>query len=167
MGLGLSIQIEREGWLSKRAWNEMQRESWSAVSDRWEKKILPLHFQPFAAAKYGYQQRAASTKKRKRRDARRGRAKKGGSVALVHSGLLEEQMRRSGISRVFPTRFTLVKPAANYVTNRPRNGRPNMVAEITKVIPSEERQLARIFEKTMIDRLARARNKTTKKLGAI
>jgi len=165
MSLGLTINMESEGVVGKRLWSDISKKALTEVASTWEQKYLKLHFRSFSSAKYGYQRRAQSTQKRKRRDARRGRAKKGGAVALVHTGLLEEQMMRSGSLRVFPKRFTLSKPGASYLTNSPRNGRPNMMKELASVTASETRQMGKIYKDSTVKSVSRVRTKTNKKLG--
>ena len=146
ISLILIIDTERPPDIGARRWSDFTRAGMDEVAKLWHSKYIKLHFQDFSAVKYGYQPRLSKTLKRKRKLARIGKVQKGGRVPLVWTGLLERQMLRRGILRVFPRRFTLRKPAGPYITNRPRGRRPNMVKEITTVIPSEERGMASAFE---------------------
>lgn len=146
LSLILTIKTERPPDIGARKWSDFAKEGMRAAAELWQDKYVGLHFQPFARAKYGYQPRKVETIRRKKGAAAKGKAIKGGVVSLVWTGLLERQMLRRGILRIYPTRFVLRKPAGSYVTNRPRGGRPNLVREITTVIPSEERAMAAAFE---------------------
>ena len=121
----------------------------------WDKEYLGMHFRLGAGRRYSYQHRTAKTKRRKEQLAARGKVKKGGRVDLVHSGLLEESMTRQHVIRAYPTRVVVNMPTTSYVSSRPRGNRPNMAAEITRVIPSE---IARIADES-----ARILERETKK----
>lgn len=146
ISLILIIDTERPPDIGARRWSDFSKAGMNEVAELWHSKYIRLHFMDFASVKYGYQPRKSRTLKRKRQLARAGKVAKGGRVPLVWTGLLERQMLRRGILRVFPRRFTLRKPAGPYITNRPRGGRPNMMKEITTVLPSEERGMARAYE---------------------
>lgn len=146
LGLILTIDTTRPPDIGARRWSDFTKAGMTAVADLWHEKYIPFHFETFAAIKYGYQKRTPRTLIKKKKAAAKGKAIKGGRVALVWSGTLERQMRRRGILRVFPKRFVLSKPAGSYITNRPRGGRPNMVQELTKVLPGEERAMAKVFQ---------------------
>lgn len=161
MGLVLHFEIstERPPDVMARKWSDLSKEGMQDVADEWQQKILPLHFEPFAAAKYGYQPRKQSTVKRKRGLSRRGKVEKGGNVSLVHSGDLEKQMQRAGVVRVYPTRVTVIKPAGSYITDRPRGDRPNMMRELLTVLDSESRRLGQIQKAGTLAALERFRER--------
>lgn len=148
MALALYIEIdtERPPDIGARKWSDFSKAGMAAAAELWETRYVRHHFDTFASVKYGYQRRRPQTEKKKRAAAKAGKALKGGRVPLVWTGLLERQMLRRGILRVYPTRFVLRKPAGSYITERPRGGRPNMVLEIIKTIPSEERAMAAAYE---------------------
>ncbi len=152
MGLSLFIGIEYEvpPDVSKRKWSDISKKGMAAIANMWEDRFVGQHFKVGAGKKYNYQNRSPRTWRRKRRGAQRGEVRKSGRAYLVHSGLLEQQMQRSGFLRVFPTRLTLRKPAPSYVTNRPRGGRPNMHDEITEQVPSETEALAETYKKVTL-----------------
>jgi len=142
LSLIITIDTERPPDIGARKWSDFSKAGMEAAANLWHEKYVRHHFATYAAVKYGYQPRKPRTQKRKRAAAKAGQAIKGGRVPLVWTGLLERQMLRRGILRVYPSRFVLRKPAGPYVTSRPRGNRPNMVTEITTVIPSEERAMA-------------------------
>lgn len=148
MALTLHIQIDttRPPDIGARKWSDFSKVGMRAVADLWHDKYIRPHFQPSARYTYGYSRRAPSTIKRKKAAAAAGKAKKGGAADLVWTGTLERQMLRRGILRIFPTRFVLRKPAGSYITDRPRGGRPNMVREITTVVPREQDAMARAYQ---------------------
>lgn len=158
----LSIEYEQPPDMSARKFSDITKRANQSVAKLWENKILPLHFEGYAGGKYGYEKRHPSTLARKKKLAKRGKVKKGGRVALVHSGNLEAQMGRPGVLRVFPRRFTLIKPAGPYITARPRGNRPNMVAEILTVLPSEDRRLTEAYDKSATRQLTRYRARRKK-----
>jgi hypothetical protein len=157
LALIMTIQYERPPDVGARKMSDFNKVGMGRVADYWQDKYLPHHFSDYAKVKYNYQKRRPKTNKRKRKLAKTGEVKKGGRVPLVWSGTLERQMKRPGILRVYPTRFVLRKPAGPYITNRPRGRRPNMVKEITTVIPSEERRLADVFENVVAEQLTKYR----------
>jgi len=144
--LHIDIDIQRPPDIGARRWSDFSKAGMTAAAELWQDKYVRHHFEQFSSVKYGYQKRKARTKKKKEAAARAGKAIKGGRVPLVWTGLLERQMLRRGILRVYPSRFVLRKPAGSYITERPRGGRPNMVKEITTTIPSEERAMAAAYE---------------------
>ena len=166
LSLILSITYDTPPDISARKFSDFSKAGMQAAADLWEDRYLPLHFEPFAFAKYGYKERLPATRSRKRKLAKRGKVKKGGAAALVHSGDLEGRMRRAGVLRVYPTRFVLIKPGGPYVTNRPRGNRPNMVREITTVVASEDRKMSEAYEAEVDRKMAAFRERRTVKTGS-
>lgn len=157
--IGLDITLERPPDVMARKFSDMTKAGMGKLALRWNDKYLPLHFKPGAAQRYGYQPRKPSTNQRKRRAAAKGLAKQGGRLPLVHSGNLEAAMARGGVLRVFPSRVTLTKPAGPYLTDRPRNGRPNMMRELAALHPSEKTKLAEVFERVVMREMAKFRRR--------
>jgi hypothetical protein len=135
-----------------RALSDMQKATNQLVAELWQQHYQPRHFEEFAARRYQYASRAMSTMKKKARLARRGEVKYGGKRALVHRGLLEEQMARRGVLRAYPTRVTLRK--ASHVPKRPSKSRINLHEEVVKVIPEETRYLIKQAQAEFLRRLA-------------
>ena len=148
MALSLHIQIDttRPPDIGARKWSDFSKTAMRAAADVWHTKFIETHFRPAAKYKYRYARRTSKYTDRKQALARVGKAARGGQVDLVYTGTLEKQMLRRGILRIFPTRFVLSKPAGSYITDRPRGGRPNMVKEITTVVPSEAEAMAKAYQ---------------------
>jgi hypothetical protein len=143
----------------QRALSDMQKAANTVVAREWEIRYAPKHFENYASRRYGYAQRAIGTIKKKERLAKRGKVLHGGKRALIHVGLLEEQMRRRGALRVFPTRLTLRK--ASHIPQRPAKSRINLHAEVTKVIAEEARFLTKAAKQTFLARLAEYKPRRT------
>lgn len=145
LALIITIDYTQPPDVAKRKWSDFTKAANEEVAETWQEKHAPLHFESFAEVKYGYRARRPKTLKKKQGRARRGITLHGGQRALVDTGLLQRQMTRRGILRVFPTRFTLDHPT--HVPRRPRNSSIDLHAELVKVTPSEDRFLARVWER--------------------
>lgn len=153
MPFAIIMTEERPPDVSARKFSDFSKGAMGEPALLWEDKYLDFHFEPFSGPKYGYAKRRPATLAKKRGLAKLGVVKKGGRALLVHTGLLQEQMKRPGRLRVFPSRFVLTKPASSYVTDRPQGRRPNMVREITTVLSSEEVRMAERYRDVLTERL--------------
>lgn len=126
--------------VAKRRLPAIFKEGNRAAGELWQTKYLPLHFKPFAKSRYGYQQRSTKYLTRK--------AKRGAVADLVLEGLLKELMTGTRhIVRAFPKRFSIQMFGPSYVGMRPKKAsRPNMGAEITKTIASEEKAMGKVYD---------------------
>jgi hypothetical protein len=156
---GFGIIIDFQGILAEqgtaakqRALSDMQKAANTVVAREWETRYAPKHFEDYAARRYQYAQRAASTIKKKERLARGGRVQHGGKRPLIWAGLLEQQMRRRGVLRVYPTRLTLRK--ASHVPKVPAKSKINLHAEVTKVIAEEATFLTKAAKAEFLAQLA-------------
>lgn len=149
--------------LSKRAMRELTRDGFREVGQMWQREMLPDHFDPSRQRKYKFRRRGSKYIERKRRDAERDKARKGGRALLVRSGLMEQLLEREQRVRAFPTRATVMIPGPRYVSMRPRGNRPNLGAEATAVTSGETKRLAKRFDEHVTQQLNQRRGtKTTK-----
>jgi hypothetical protein len=155
---GTGLIIDFEGILAEanvsakqRKLSDFQKAANQAVAREWEARYLPKHFEDYGARRYNLAQRALSTIKKKERMAKAGKVKHGGRRALIHGGVLANQMALSGILRVFPSRFTMRKPS--HVPRRPRYSSIDLHAEVTKVIREEEVLLGKISKEVFLREL--------------
>jgi len=125
----------------------------------WHANFLPRHFQPGAAAKYGYQKRKPATWRRKRRAAAAGNAE--AMLPLIMRGDTKRQVSRairiSGTAKSATGRMQ----APRVVTHTLRAGLPNYAQEITTVSADEQRGLARLCRNMIIERMNANQEKTT------
>lgn len=151
-GLIIGIEYTQPPGVAARKWSDFTKAANQVVADTWHGKYLPRHFGPQAQRRYHLARRARSTVKKKERLAERGRVRHGGRRKLVHSGLLEEQVTRRGILRVFPKRFTLTMPA--HIPRKPRRSSIDLHDEVTRTTGPEERYLGRQWEGSIHAQLA-------------
>lgn len=132
--IGLPIRGQR--FVTKAAFKEIGQE--------WSRNMLPDHFNRNKQAKYAYRSRTKAYMRRKRREALRGNVKGGGVTDLVFSGRTRDSVMGFNRVQAFPTRATVHLNTPNYARTNYKPGRPNIGAEITKVLPSESRQLDQV-----------------------
>ena len=136
--------VERPARLSIRKWRNVLREAHEEVGRVFLRELQPKHFQPGAAARYGYRRRSEKYLKRKRQLAQRGQAIEGGRTDLVLSGLLRRAVTQFAQVRGFPTRATVSAPLPSYVPVRRRTLKlPPMFEEATRLREDEARLLRR------------------------
>lgn len=147
----INIDYNIEGlFASVRDRREVLRAAYSDAGLKWHQEYLPRHFKPSAAARYGYKPRSAGYLKRKER-----KAIEGGRSPLVFSGLLRRSVTALAVIRGFPSRFRVEMEVPSYIPARQSafttvNGRvvrrraqqPPLVAEMTRLLPSEANSLA-------------------------
>ncbi len=135
--------------LVRRELHEVLRTANYALGRQWAVEMLPKHFEPGAANRYSYQIRKVKYLRRKRVLAALGRAEDGGMSYLVLRGHLRRALLRTARNaiRAYPTRVTIDLIGPSYFTSRPRRaGRPNLAREVTTVLQSEAKELARTFD---------------------
>jgi hypothetical protein len=156
----LTLDYTQPPNVTHRKWSDFCKAANQAVAEEWERRFSPLHFQPYSSGKYGYEKRAAATLARKKRMARKGKVLGGGLIPLVNSGLLQQQMARTGILTVYPTRFVLAHPT--HVPRMARNSLIDLHAEAVKIIPSEDRYLTDVWRERLLKELASYKPRSTK-----
>lgn len=139
------IETER-GELSQRALDRCLRAAYLAMAEEWVAKYLKLHFKSGNASRYGYKPRSAKWLKRKAFFGRIGLSLYGGQVPLVDRGRMRDMILGGYTIRAYPTRATVKLPGPRYLQARPnpigpRRNRPDMAAEILRVLPDELKQL--------------------------
>ncbi len=141
--------------LSVRKTREATKSTYAAMGAKWHADFLPLHFEPFSASKYRYQPRTPRYLTRKATKAQRDpRIKKGGKVANVYTGLLEESMKRFADIKAYPSRVSVRMRGPRYITmRRYQSNQPDKAAEILTIIDSERRTLIKVGQETLRARL--------------
>lgn len=141
--------------VSARKWREFSREAHREQGLHWHAHLLPLHFTPQARFRYGHQPRAAKTRERKRKAAAAGKARDGGLIDNVWTGLLRQSLQSVATVRAFPSRVSIQMLGPRYITMRPfKSNQPDKAAEITAVTDDERRTLERILSEGITRRLA-------------
>ena len=158
--LAINLDYTRPDGVTKRKWSDFCKLANAEVATEWQRKYSPLHFQGFAAARYGYERRAAATLAKKKRMAAKGKLAGGSVMDLVMTGLLQQQMAREGILTVYPTRFVLAHPT--HVPRMARNSLIDLHAEAVKVHPSEERYLSQVWKDRIEKELAAYKPRSSK-----
>jgi hypothetical protein len=155
--------VIRFGWVGEkpegvsiRAWREALKAGWFAVGEYYDQVVQPRKFEPGAADRYGYQPRKERYLKSKRRRAERSwRVKDGGLLNNVYSGITRTAVKRRQIPRPFYNRVVVETPTPRYVAMRPyKSGRPNIGAELSSLAADERREMERIFQETVEQRLS-------------
>ena len=127
--------------LSIRGRREVFKAANYAAARVWRDEMLKRHFESGAATRYGYTHRAKSTIEKKKRLAKAGIVKEGGRRPLVHTGLLRRSMSKFQPIRATPGKATINLVGPSYFRISYRPGRPNLGAEVTRIIPQELRRL--------------------------
>lgn len=138
--------------LPKRAQARVYTETHLVAGKFWDRRYLRLHFMASAGARYGYQHRTAQTKARKKALAEQGKVQKGGTVDLVHSGLLERSMVRMHAVSATPRQVKIPMPSTSYVSMRPKGSRVHMAKEILAVAPVEQKAISDRSQRTLDER---------------
>lgn len=147
------------------------RESFEDVGNYWFRHLLPLHFEPSAFRRYGYQKRSTSWNKRKDKLKARGKFVAGSETPNVATGRGREEFTRFSTVRAFPSRVKVVTVGPRYFRFVPRAGssQPNKIAEITAANAEDFAELVRVFEQSMAARveaeLTRRANRTRDNQG--
>lgn len=133
---------------SKRQHIRAMKKVYERIGLRWATEYLPMHVEPGAEQRYGYQPRSENTMKKKMRLAAKGFVPQP-VRALVDRGRLAQHLQRPHLVRGFPTRVNVrvqtpidKRTKRAYVLINPRDpNRPNLYKELSIVIPSEKRDL--------------------------
>ena len=141
----LPFAMTSQGWHRSRT--RVFTGAHTAMAKHWHEHMLPRHFKPGAAARYGYQERMESTIR-----AKAGRWGKSPEYAkqypLTMTGDLSSDVTGAFVVRATPTKFSVRMQAPHYATMRPKSaGMPNLGAEITTVTLDEIRELEEIGRK--------------------
>lgn len=135
--------------VAARVWRrDILKPAHEEVGDYWHKNILPKHFKPGAAQKYNHQARTEGYLKKKARLARSGFAKRvsGQLQDNVFTGRMRASLKRSSITRGYPSRVSVSMFGPRYTTMRVwKSNQPDKAAEITRVTQDEERELAQVM----------------------
>ncbi|OQB96826.1 MAG: hypothetical protein BWX86_00538 [Verrucomicrobia bacterium ADurb.Bin122] len=129
---------------------DMERAAVQALEDlgaKWHGDYLPLHFEPSAFNRYGFQARSARYTKRKV-------ARYGTSRPMVWTGQLERAATSSAAvaatSAGVAVRFSSGARALNFSSRR---NYPDLRAELTAVAPEEPERFARYLDARVRERL--------------
>lgn len=165
--------IKFDGWMAprgmKREFQRIRKEAHRIIGKFWHKRFLPDHFKMKGYAKYGYKPRQGQGSqgrllKGKRGDhdsysRNKGRAHNH-QLPLVFSGVSRDQALREDVrANSNLTRIVLNAPKLNF---RQPNG-PNMVEEVTRILPSESEKIEALFEKEVTKGLNKAKIKLVQK----
>lgn len=159
-----------------RRWREIGKATHQKVAEWWVKELLPDHFTPGAAAKYGYQPRTFSYRALKIKRLAKGRgnadAQRLGAIDLVFSGRMYRKLMQDTVIRTFPSRANILMNGPKYISGvtgggigrgmkvdrkggyiNPKTGklkqankRPDMAKEIKKDTPAQLLQSAVKFD---------------------
>jgi hypothetical protein len=148
--------------VARDAWRDITRDSYRAVGQYWVDNMLQRHFEPGAAERYRYQFRSRAYRIRKDRAFAAGKPmSKGGAPVIAGSnqpnvltGYMRREMSRSIVIRGFPTRATVIMYGPNYLTTRfYKKAQPDKPKELTTVTDGERRELAKVLEQEILNRL--------------
>jgi hypothetical protein len=162
-----------------RRWREIGKNVHEAVAEWWVKELLPDHFTPGAAAKYGYQPRTFAYKALKLKRFAKGRgnaeARRLGPIDLVYSGRMFKALKEDTVIRPFPSRANILMNGPQYISGvagggigkglrvdrnggyiNPKTGklkqankRPDLAREIKKDTPAQLIQSAVKFDEAL------------------
>lgn len=157
--------------LSRRELHEVMRASMAQMGVKWAVDLLPEHFGPAAAGKFGYARRTLKWRRRKDRDKAAGRAIGGGDDDLIYRGTLREMVLTSArnLVRAYPKRCTITMVGPVYFTLRPRSKHTIRLAnEVLSMSGSHRRQLSDAADRGFERKLAsiRASRRLRKASGA-
>ncbi len=145
---------------------EALRAAYEAGGDHWARYILPEHFRPQAARRYGHQPRKRRTIRRKLAAARVGAAILGGRVDNVFSGLMMRAVLAN--QRITSTRSSaevrITGPRYLYQHDKRRN-QPQKARELTTVLASEARAIARTVDREYHQQLSAVDSKKVTRYG--
>jgi hypothetical protein len=133
--IGIRPQTTAKDFVSQRAFKKAMYSAHEAVGIRWHQKMLPQHFMPDAAQKYGHKKRTPPYLKRKRRmyekriKTREGKYVVGsGNTDNVFTGRMREMLLRKSSIRPYPGRVTVSMTGPRYVTMKTFTGNRALAA---------------------------------------
>ncbi|MHC4176238.1 MAG: hypothetical protein ACYSWU_01955 [Planctomycetota bacterium] len=120
----IAIGITYEPPVSKygRRLNAIIKEAQREAAEHWHSDILPGHFQPGAAEKYGYAPRTLKHEKRKR-----------GKPPLVYTGEGRDAILGPAYIQPHPTRVTINLAAPSYFWATPPSKQPDKADEVSRM----------------------------------
>lgn len=143
--------------IARRDLPKVMRAALKALVNDWRKDYLKEHFKASNRLKYGFQPRGKKYRAIKRKIAkdRNDLVKAGGNIDLIRSGNLRDLMLRPHPIKAFAKRAVMTMVGPSYLTEKPRNARrPDMAAEITRVIPGEEQALSLLYDDYVVQAIA-------------
>jgi len=159
-------------FMSKRDWNQQIIEpSWTPPLLKWKRDFRPIHFTDRGFHRYGYTPRKGQNLPRGSKAFWRSyfgqklRRKKH-SLPLVWSGELRDVTDR-GYIRATGKSGKYVMPGAQKANFRAVGSSVYMREELTRVIPAEQRAMAREMDREMVRRLRGAKTVIQKTIGGI
>ena len=136
----IPVNSSRPAGIGQRSWRAIAKAGTFAVGVAWDKHFKMRHFQPGAAARYGYKPRSKAYLRRKQA---RGVPR---FLDMVFTGNTRRDVGKLQIPRPFPTRVTIVMPTASYIQMRPKmRNAPNLGDELTRISDDEKTALEKVF----------------------
>lgn len=138
----IAIGISYEPPISKyaRALHKVTKEVQREAAQYWHDRILPEHFRPGAAERYGYAPRVNKGRiflKRKKRGGTR-RLNVMQHLPLIHTGEAMEGILGPAYIAPYPTRVTIHLAAPSYMS---LNQKPDMADEVSRITFQEQQAL--------------------------
>lgn len=172
--LPIRIKVQQKAFPSKRAYSRAMKAGHQEMGEHYHQQMIPKHFEPGAAQRYGMRPRSRGYKRRAKPQqpsyVERAIAK-GQAVAaaltrpLTFSGDLGKIVEGLAVVRGYPTRATVTHNLPVYVPARPRtNKQPPVAAEATRVTKAEAAELSKVLGATVRQawrRESAGENKTT------
>ncbi len=121
-----------------RGWREVVKNAFRAMALLWHRDYLPRHFDGSKQRRYGFTARTVKYIRSKL-------SKKGHATDLVWSGRTRDAAMSTPSIQAYPTRARIRLAVPPYAARKPdarSNKRPNLPAEIARVTPDEQRELA-------------------------
>lgn len=168
MRLYFEVTDEKPPDVSKRKWNEFSRDGMNECGLLYDRKFKMRHFEPGAAARYGYQSRKPKYQEKKNRAVDRGSRHHSPDAKnpLIFSGALRAAVRQNHLPRAFPTRFTVSMPTPIYAAMTPRrSGVPNLGSELTRVAADEQLEFEKVYHDTVETEYNQYREVRSERIG--
>lgn len=158
----IKVELQPPPDVSARKLKEIMREAHRQQAESWHRRYARLHFEPIGRYRYAYQRRSPGYRKQKARLASVGKVEGGGEIDLVHSGLTRRKAMARPLIKALPTRATVQMATPSYVTmHRRRADRPDLAAEILKVVRPEQSRLGQEMQTKVEKDLAAIKEKKT------
>ena len=140
--------------LAGRIRTKIVKESLRDGGEFWHAKILRKHFKAGASSKYGLRPRTAAYKKRKVLEGK-------GSIDLVYSGDMKREMLERATIAGSSKKMKVEMSAPSYVTGASAGtgqkfggkSRASLSGEATRVLQSEEKEIAKVIQDSLVERL--------------
>lgn len=150
-GLGSSRWFE-DASKARQALDEATKAGFFEAGHQWFEQMMPEHFTPAGASKYGYANRTALYLIRRNRG---GPGHPATTDPLTWSGRTKEMARSYGKTLATSAGVTVTMKVPSYIKNimRRSGNVPNMASELTRVTPEEAELLAKTVIRTAVARL--------------